>query len=255
MNQKMLSMPAGLGVINVGEMLAAPGLLALEKSKTSRRLPANAERLIEGAVALLDELVLSVIEKRTANEFTAARDKAFPQYFNVALGLSYLIRVMVPRRTLEVLSGESFSELEAEFRENGERAFGAEIRDQAIFTAWTLRKISDICQRIDQAPLADGLKGQDFELFSEFAYYSMRTRFSLDCLSKSMSYRKALYPEVLPIVMDGLRAAVNAYAWARRALDLRVPAPTQIGPSTAEWDEEDQALLNEATHDVLAEPV
>jgi hypothetical protein len=127
------------------------------------------------------------------------------------------------------------------------------VRDQAIFTAWTLRKISDICQRIDGAPLASNLNEADSALHQRFAYHAMRTRFHLDCLFKSMHFQKPIYPDVLEVISSGLRSAVNAYAWARRALDLRVPAlETQAAP--IEWDDEERQLLREASDDTLTEP-
>jgi hypothetical protein len=47
-------------------------------------------------------------------------------------------------------------------------------------------------------------------------------------------------------MIDGLRAAVNAYAWARRGLALRVrEAEPDIAP--VEWDSEDEDLLAEST--------
>lgn len=248
----VLSMPRGLGVVNVGEMLALPGFVS-EKTKTTKRLPGNAEELIGNVLATMSGLVVYAIEQRTGKEFLAARERVFPQYFDAALGLSYLVRVVVPKHVLEVLGSESFSEMEAEFREHGVTAFGVEIRDQAIFTAWTLRKISDTCQRVDDAPLSEGLKKSDSEIFGQFAYHAMVTRFNLDCLFKSMSFQKPIYPEVLPLVLDGLRAAVNTYALARRALDLRVPmAEPQV--AVVAWDDEDDQLLREATYDVLADP-
>src|SRR5579863_8603520 len=200
----VFSMPPGLGVISVGEMLALPGFVS-EKTKTVKRLPGSAEELIGNVLATLNGLIVYAIEQRTAKDFVAARDKVFPQYFDAALGLSYLVRVVVPKHVLEVLSSESFSEMEAEFREHGLAAFGAEVRDQATFTAWTLRKISDTCQRIDDAPIAEGLKKSDSELLRQFAFHAMMTRFSLDCLFKSMAFQKPIYPEVLPLVLDGLR--------------------------------------------------
>ena len=116
------------------------------------------------------------------------------------------------------------------------------------------RKIGDICQRIDKVPLDDEFQKRDADLFQQFSFNAMCTRFSLDCLSKSMLYQKPIYPEVLPIIFDGLRSAVNAHAWARRALDLRIPEiEPQIAP--VEWDDEDQQLMDEASHDVRAEPV
>lgn len=248
----VLTMPRGLGIMNVGEMLALPGLVS-EKAKSVNRLPGSAQELFRNVAALLDEMVLYAIEQRTSNEFEAAVAEVFPKYFEGALGLSFLARTIVPKHVLETMSSEFFSEIESDFREQGLNAFGAAVRDQAIFTAWTLRKISDICQRIDEAPLPTKLQKSDDDLFQNFAFHAMRTRFHLDCLFKSMHLNKPIYPDVLGLVIDGLRSAVNAYAWARSALDLRIPV-VEPGATPVEWDEEEQQLLREATHDFIQEP-
>jgi hypothetical protein len=246
-------MPPGLGIVNVGEMLALPGFVS-EKPKNVNRLSFSAQELFRNVASMLDELVVCAIEKRTAAEFIATFDEVFPKYFDGALGLSLLARTAVPSHVLEVLGIEFFCEMEADFRDQGLTAFGATVRDQAIFATWTLRKIGDICKRIDQAHLASSLEKHDMDLFSQFVFHAMRTRFHLDCLSRSMRLRMPIYPDVLGKIMDGLRSAVNAYAWARRALDLRAPvAELEIAP--VEWDDEDRQLLREATDDdVLPEP-
>lgn len=248
----VLEMPQGLGAINVGEMLALPGIGS--KTKREERLSGSAQEIFRSVALALDEMVVCAIEKRTATEFSAIREAVFPKYFDAVLGLSYLARTMAPRHVLELLANEAFSEMEADFRDQGLVAFGAAVRDQAIFTAWTLRKIGDICQRVDDAPLASSLEKHDQDLFNQFVFHSIWTRFHLDCLAKSMLLKKPIYPDVLGIVIDGLRSAVNAYAWARRALDLRLPAEeAKVEP--VEWDEEEQQLLREATYDMLAEPM
>jgi len=232
-------------------MLALPGVAST--AKNSKQLSGAAQELFKNVAAMLDGLVVFAIEKRTAEEFIAARNEVFPKYFEGALGLSYLARTAVPKHVREVLMGEFFSEIEADFRDHGLKAFGTEVRDQAIFTAWTLRKISDICLQIDDIPLSSKLGEADQRFFQEFAFHSMVTRFNLECLFKSMQLQKPIYPEVLAVVVDGLRSAVNAYAWARRALDLRSPVqPAEIAPVI--WDDEEQELLNEATFDMLGEP-
>ena len=66
------------------------------------------------------------------------------------------------------------------------------------------------------------------------------------CLIKSMDSGRSLYPGVLAEMIQGLRAAVNAYAWEKRGLALRVrPDEPTIAP--IEWDAEDEALLAEST--------
>jgi hypothetical protein len=240
--------------MNVGEMLALSGV-AVDERPTAKKLSASTQELFRSAATTLESLVLRVIEKRTADEFRATRDEVFPKYFEAALGLSFLARATVPAHVLERLTMEAFSEMEAEFRDGALTAFGAAVRDQAIFTVWTLRKISDICEKISDAPpVTANRSSDDLEAFKSFAWHAMLTRFSLDCLLRSMRVQKPLYPEVREVVIDGLRSAVNAYAWVRRALDLRCPEmAAEITP--VQWDAEEQRLLDEATFDLFEEPV
>ena len=246
-----LAVPRNLGTVHVGEMLALPGLRSAHRGQ---RLSGQAEELIRSIASVLDELVTATIEKRTAAEFWDTQEEVFPKYFRAVRCLSDLARIVIPRHLLSVLVTESFSELEAEFRDHGLLAFGAALRDQAMFTVWTLRKISDLCQRIDEAQLDPTLQESDRELFTGFAYHAIISRFYLDCLTKSMHAQKPLHPEVLEVAINGLRNAVNAYAWARRAFDLRVPR-TEPENLAVEWDEEDKQLLNEATYDMISEPL
>src|SRR5205085_1874024 len=140
-----LSMPQGLGKINVGGMLALPGFKR-KQTKIANNLPGNAEQLIDNVLGTLNTLVVQAIETRTAEEFLATRERVFPQYYDAVLGLTYLIQVIVPEDVLDVMSNESLSKMEASFRDRGLAAFGTDVRDQAVFTTWTLQKISGLCQ-------------------------------------------------------------------------------------------------------------
>jgi|SRR5271165_2713707 len=245
-----LAMPKNLGGMHVGEMLA---LIGLPSERQEKRLSASAAQIIRCIASVVDELLTVVINRRTAAEFRATREELFPKYFHSVRALSDIARVVIPRHVLESIAAESFSRAEAELRDQGLEAFGAAVRDQAIFTVWTLRKISDLCQRIDGGKLTGELRESDHEIFQEYVYHAISSRFHLQCLLKSMEVQEPMYPEVLEAVIDGLRGAVNAYALARRALDLRVhPTESEI---RVKWDDEDQQLLNEATFDMLAEPL
>jgi hypothetical protein len=247
MNESKLLMPNGLGALHVGEMLALAGV---SQARLDKRVSNLAAQLISNMATVADELVVSAIEKRTATEFSAACNEVMPKYFAALRAISDIATIVAPHETLELLTNESFSEAEAEFRDHGLAAFGAALRDQAIFTVWTLRKISDLCQRIDSVKLATDLKEPDSEIFRFFIFHTISARFHLHCMRKSMQLGRPMYPEVLDLVINGLRNAVNAYAWARRALDLRLPIPEPELASVT-WDDEDQSLLNEADMDVL----
>ena len=249
MNDFTLAMPNNLAALHVGEMLALPGL---QSGRQEQHLSATAAQIVRGIASVVDELVLASIEPRTPAEFIANRNEVFPKYFHAVRAVSDLARIIVPRRILDVLAAESFSEMEAEFRDHGLDAFGAAVRDQALFTVWTVRKISDLCQRIDRFKVSEEHLNSDSEVFQRFAFHALSARFHLDCLLKSMRLEKPMYPEVLDAVMDGLRNAVNAYAWARRAFDLRTATPEPL-LAAIEWDDEERQLLDEATFDLVGE--
>lgn len=72
---------------------------------------------------------------------------------------------IVPTSVLSQLANESFSELEADIREHALASFGADMRDRAMFTVWTLRRISDLLSVIaasGRVPEEDGKKDGEF---------------------------------------------------------------------------------------------
>jgi hypothetical protein len=208
--------------------------------------------MLKSIASILDDMLLSAAEKRTAEEFEAARKEIFPNYFKTVRAFSDLVRIVVPKDTLEKISAQSFAAVEADFREQGLTAFGWAIRDQVLFTVWTLRKISDHAHKIGSIELPDDLREQDTMFSNKFAQNAIWARFHLDCLIAAMYAKRTIYPEVLEEISAGLRAAVDAYAWIRQGLDLRLPT---IEPEIqmTEWDPEEQELLNSSTREITTE--
>ena len=223
---------------------ARPTIVAFPSEQSVKRLPGETVEAVKGVLAIMDQIITMAIEKRTAADFVEARKEAYPTYARVMLALGSLASAVVPRALMDRLTSEAFCEMEADLRERGLAAFGAEVRDQAIFTVWTLRRTSEVCEQIDRSKAED--QEADAKFAENYLTMAMWTRFHVDCLIKSMDSGRSLYPSVLAEMIDGLRGAVNAYAWARRGLALRVrPAEPSIAP--LEWDAEDQELLDEAT--------
>lgn len=218
--------------------------------RAAKQVSLTAAELMKSISSVLNDLISLMIERRTAEDFRSLRQNLFPKYFAAIQASSNLARIIIPRPTMERVTAESFCELEADFREHGLIAFGAEVRDQSLFTIWTLRKIWSICEQIADGSLRPELKDQDAEFRAQFGSDLVWARFHLDCLIFSMRTNKPIYPGVLEVLIEGLRAAVNAYTWARRGLDLRI-APQESERSLAEWDDEDQQLLREATYDLI----
>jgi hypothetical protein len=142
--------------------------------------------------------------------------------------------------------------MEYDLREHGLRFFGSAVRDQAIFTVWTLRKITEMFGQIPRdkstAQTSETVSG----LLDNFVRYGVWTRFHLHCLVTSMRVSRPIFPEPLADVIDGLRSAVNAYSYARQIVDILAP---RVLPDVAppEWDDEDAALLSEASAEPFLE--
>lgn len=181
-----LALARDFGIIRAGEMLAFPGSVS---ERSAKQISGSAEELIRNISGMTEDLVVSVIEKRTAAKFEATRSKVFPKYVDAVLALSSLIRILVPQQMIERLNREFFCELEGDLRDRGLIAFGAAVRDQAMFTVWTLRKISDFMSQIAVVPPNSDKDQQRVaaELARECIYHAIRTRFHVHCLVSSMA--------------------------------------------------------------------
>jgi hypothetical protein len=246
-----LAMERQAAAVGLDKLLA---LMGLPSKRSADRLTETAgAEVFESIKKLLDDLLRQALEARTSQEFTSIRQQVLGDYVRSVRALVDLMRMMVPKRVIERLVWESFSELEAQFREHGIDRFGAPVKDQAIFTIWSLGKTSDLILRIVNAgSVPDSMREADAKLASEFAFCTVWTQFHLDCLTAAIRFDKSIQLEVLDQIQDGLRAAVNAYGLARRGLDLRIP-PTEPQLNRPEWDDEDQALLASSMHDMEVE--
>lgn len=231
--------------------------LASRSRKSARELPAPASEVFKGIAEVADQLVMNVIEKRTAAEFKEAFESSFPKYAAITLSLSQFASVIVTPDVRERLTRESICELEADFRDKALVLFGASARDQAMFTIWTLRKISDLLTQIAVVKMDGPKEAQDREYCQHFNFFALRAKFSLDCLNMALHLNRALYPDVMEGLKDGLRSMVNAYAWARRGASLRTPTE-ELPFEAAESDDEDEELLRASMQDMallVDEPV
>jgi hypothetical protein len=240
-----------LALSQTGLLLAddPPHLLGLPTERTAKPvLPGSTERILKPIASLLNQIVADVISKRTGQDFEAAFKRVFPQYVELVVAFSRIAATTVEANKLARLSVESFSELEAELREHGVSSFGAPMVERGLFTVWTLRKTSELLELLRVAAPA-GTRHKDREFADNFLLHALRARFHVDCLVKSIHSHQALYPDVLSSVEDGLRSAVDAYAWVKQAVDLRSPNDDGEPPFTLPITEDEQELLDSSTHD------
>jgi hypothetical protein len=192
-------------------------------------------------------ILCSAIASRTRDDFRREFSSSFEKYIGLTAAMSHFATAVIPRESIERLSRESICEMEADFRDKGLDAFGETVRNQAIFTVWTLRKINDVVDQIIGVKVDPSKKKADSDSCTMFNTHLLRAQFCLDCLNEAMDAKKAIYPDVIDELTDGLKSMVNAYAFARAGLELRIPTqePTL---NIAPMDDEDRALLEVSMH-------
>ncbi len=213
-----------------------------QKSK-ERSLNPSASEVLRGCADAVNQILRTAIEARSKADFDRVFGDSFPKYAALTMAISHFATAVIQKPVIEQLVRESICELEADFRDKGLAAFGATVRDQAMFTVWTLRKINDLTTQIIAVPMDKAKKTEDEEFCAHFNINALRAQFSLDCLNMALESDRAIYPEVQEELVDGLRAMVNAYTWARRGLDLRIPVPEQV-VSSFPLQDEDRELMD-----------
>jgi hypothetical protein len=252
MNKAITFDEVGLSFRNERPLEGVFAFLASRSKRSTRDLSASTNEIFKGYGDLVDELLRSVIQVRTKAEYDEVYPEALRKYAVMTLSLSRLAHVAVPAPVIEKLTRESICELEADFREKALLAFGATVRDQAIFTVWTLRKINDLVAQIGSSSLDDPEKQKkDAEYCTNFFWNALRAHFSLDCLSMALRLEQPIYPEVTVELVDELRAMVNAYAWARQGAALRDTVTEQECPPLVP-DAEDAYLLDASMQDMAS---
>jgi len=225
-------------------------LLGLPAEKSAKKqLSGTADEVVKTIASVLEQMFTLAIDQRTSEEFSAVKAQVFPQYMQVVVSLAAIVSATVPAAVIARLTAESFNELEADIREHALAAFGADMRDRAMFTVWTLRKIADLLSLIAGQKIVTEDARKEKEFLASFLVHALSARFNIDCLRLAMRTHRTIYPEVHPILEDGLRSVVDAYAWIRQMVDLLVPQPE---PELAylEPDEEDMELLTESMYDL-----
>ncbi len=221
-----------------------PGGGSSRSKRSVRAVSPSAAEVFKGCTDAIRQILGTAIEARTSAEFKRIAASEFPKYFVLARAASNFATAVVPRNVLDRLTRESICEIEANFREKGLGAFGSGLRDQALFTVWTLRKIHELVEQIVSAPFDESKKKADDEHCDHFQFFVVFAQFNLDCLSTALDADKAIYPEVVNDLVEGLRAMVNAYAWAKRGLENRIGPSAELAIDSFPPDEEDRALMD-----------
>jgi hypothetical protein len=246
----LLDMPQlGIAPFVVGTV----GALYEPSMVVETELDRSDERLVRELLSMLDKQLLSVLEARSAAEFSKHRNEVFSKYVRALRALSDTMSNLIPESDIEALSGEATTALAADLEKHRGVSFGNALTDQAVFTLWTLGKIRALGRRIDASGKpAMEQQGADLLLFKEYRLCSLWAQFHLDSAFAAMKFKKTLPEDVQEVICDGLRSVVNAYAVMREALSLRAPVDQAPPADLPAWDEEDERLLAASMRDINA---
>jgi len=233
---------------SLGESLA---FLAFPAKRAAEQVSVTTDEIVKGICVLINQVLRDVISTRSKKEFRDSRAKYLGRYMQMMTALGGLVSASVNEAVIERLTNEALSEIEVEFESEG-HVFGEEVREQAIFTAWTLRKINDLVQQCNSKRVEGHLQEADLAFAREYVQHVLYARFHLDCLRVSLATKVALFPEPLAEISDGLRATVDAYAWVRQGRDLRHAESADL-PVDLPWDEEQEELLQLSTSEMMRE--
>jgi len=233
--------------INLGQLLKVVGL-PTERDRAATTV-GQISNLFREVVVVIDGLVAASIDQRSSAEFVKTREEVFPQYVAAITALGSLARIVIPKQTIDRISLESFSEMEADFRDFGDSSLGSDLAERGLFTVWTIRKIYDLAKEIEASESPKENAKEDLEKAREFVRAALWNRFHVDCLIKSIRTSKPIYPGVVEHIRDGLRAAVDAYAHVRQWADIRNPRP-DLDPGPIEWTGEDEAWVMDSVRDL-----
>jgi hypothetical protein len=230
-------------------------LVGLPPNPSTNRLSGFTNSIIANVVEVSDRLILGVIEARTAEAFKTQRQAVFGDYVRTLRALAHLARVSGPGAELDIATLDALTELGSQLEKNSIERFGPAVTKQAVFTTWTLAKTVRTVAKMGAKPVASVDKQRDQELLTAFSECLWHTVFHLDCLAVAIRRDRPIYPDVLPEVVEGLRAAVNAYALARQGLELRREGllPFEMRVEPIEWDEEEQILLDSSMAEAALE--
>src|ERR1035441_9040112 len=110
-----LALSQGFGAIGVREPIPFVGF---PSKRSAKQISGSAEELVRNIAAVIDQLMVTAIEKRTAAEFTSVSNEVFPNYARIMCALGALSKALIPPLVLEQVTADSLCEMEADFRDH-----------------------------------------------------------------------------------------------------------------------------------------
>lgn len=214
-------------------------------SSALERLQRPLAEISEQLYRQLIDMSLQAANAPTVEDFRKIRDRLFPSYMKLTTALSNTIRAKLDDVDLPALVDASFDALESRIGKKGTPYFGDEITQEIVFSISTLRSAHRWLPHLATSakPEKEVLLEEDRELCHRFSVTVTWCHFHLEGIMAVLWKGHTIEPDVLQELLDGLRSAVMAYAYVRRALDLRGHLDERYkGELNVPWDADDEAL-------------
>jgi hypothetical protein len=206
----------------------------------------NAADALSSIFKSLHTSVAQAVEAKDAGDFQRRRGIALVTYVKLLQACSLITETEInDDDQFAVLACQSLDRLHEDLVSSGIANFGLEAADRVSFTIFTLKRIVRLVPRIATVPAPQGSRDHDRRLSAQFVQSMILSHFHLECLRAILGSRCEVIPAVAEAVLEGLDACQLAYGTLREGLQLRHENELSLS-DRIEWDEEDQALLNDA---------
>ena len=220
---------------------------ALRKTSHGIRLKAKATSKNDQAQIALGDVVRSLSLSNSCDEFVARRDRLFPRYADLMLGMGRIVSALTDRA--ELLS-KTKAQLDAGvkfFTAANDQVCPAHLKDQALFSLWELGKVVDLIDFINSRPLTVDKREEDLRLAGNCSVALLFGRLHLDCLGFGVSTGHHFSDEIQELLSEGMRHIVNGHIAARFGAQLRQEFVEQDTVELVPVGEEDHHHLAHST--------
>lgn len=231
-------------ISNIGAFIEQPNCVQTELVRSD-------EELLRGLKSVLENQLLAILEARSALEFINVRNTVWPKYIKARRAFMDTFSNLAPESTIETIAKECASGISEDIQKQRGIRFGDALTDQAVFSLWTFRKISELAKAVNSAGTPSD-KEADRKLHAEYDLCSMWGMLHLDLVTIAMKFKKTIPEDIQESICEGLRIIVNVYAILKDAMALRAPQAEAPLATALPWDDEDEKLLALSMKDINA---
>lgn len=191
-------------------------------------------------------LIVSFAESQSPDEFIARRDRLFPQYVDLMLGLGRIVHALTDRAEVTTKVKIQIEHAKHFFSDAPEQFCPRQLKDQVMFCLWELGKVWDLADFIhSRPPLPVEKREEDSRLSATCTVELLMGRMHLDCLSYAIAKKRVFPEDMTECLSEGLRHIVNGHIAIRMGARLRQAAVEDEPIAAIPLDEEDRLHLSQ----------